>query len=84
MPRGDKRYIESYLLRYPTDTVEQEAITSVFTDMDCEIAYCQSTLSKYNHLKSAAMQTLLTGKIRLIGGSYANDKPTKVEKSRVF
>lgn len=45
---------------------EQTAIASVLSDMDTEIERLESQLSKYQNLKQGMMQTLLTGKIRLI------------------
>lgn len=45
---------------------EQTAISIVFSDMDTEIEKLESQLTKYQNLKQGMMQTLLTGKIRLI------------------
>lgn len=45
---------------------EQIAIANVLSDMDAEIEKLESQLSKYQNIKQGMMQTLLTGKIRLI------------------
>lgn len=45
---------------------EQTAIASVLSDMDTEIEKLESQLTKYQNIKQGMMQTLLTGKIRLI------------------
>ena len=45
---------------------EQKAITQIFTDMDTEIEKLESQLTKYQNIKQGMMQTLLTGKIRLL------------------
>ncbi len=45
---------------------EQTTIATVLSDMDTEIERLESQLSKYQNLKQGMMQTLLTGKIRLI------------------
>ncbi len=45
---------------------EQEAIASVLTDMDAEIAALKQRLTKTRALKQGMMQELLTGRIRLV------------------
>lgn len=45
---------------------EQTAIASVLSSMDKEIETLNTKLEKYRNLKTAMMQQLLTGKIRLI------------------
>lgn len=45
---------------------EQTAIATVLSDMDTEIEKLDSQLTKYQNLKQGMMQTLLTGKIRLL------------------
>ena len=45
---------------------EQTAIATVLSDIDAEIEKLESQLSKCQNLKQGMMQTLLTGKIRLI------------------
>lgn len=48
------------------DKKEQTAIASVLSSMDKEIENLNTKLEKYRNLKTAMMQQLLTGKIRLI------------------
>ncbi len=45
---------------------EQTAIATVLSDMDTEIEKLESQLTKYKNIKQGMMQTLLTGKIRLL------------------
>jgi len=45
---------------------EQKAIATVLSDMDTEIEKLESQLTKYQNIKQGMMQTLLTGKIRLL------------------
>jgi type I restriction enzyme S subunit len=45
---------------------EQEAISTIFSNMDFEIAALEQKLQKYRLIKQGMMQVLLTGKIRLI------------------
>lgn len=45
---------------------EQTAIATVLSDMDTEIEKLESQLAKYQNLKQGMMQSLLTGKIRLL------------------
>ena len=48
------------------DKKEQTAIASVLSSMDKEIETLNTKLEKYRNLKTAMMQQLLTGKIRLM------------------
>ena len=45
---------------------EQTAIANVLSSMDKEIETLKAKLEKYHNLKTAMMQQLLTGKIRLV------------------
>lgn len=45
---------------------EQTAIANVLSNMDTEIEKLESQLTKYQNIKQGMMQTLLTGKIRLL------------------
>lgn len=45
---------------------EQTAIANTLSDMDVEIEKLETQLVKYQNLKRGMMQTLLTGKIRLV------------------
>lgn len=48
-----------------TDIEEQQAIATILSDMDKEIADLEAQRDKYRLLKSGMMQKLLTGQIRL-------------------
>jgi len=48
------------------EPTEQIAIATVLSDMDTEIEKLESQLTKYQNIKQGMMQTLLTGKIRLL------------------
>lgn len=49
----------------PTDFKEQQAIATILSDMDKEIADLETQRDKYRLIKSGMMQKLLTGEIRL-------------------
>ena len=59
----------------PTDRDEQSAIATVFSDMDAEITALERQLDKMNQIKRGTMQSLLTGRIRLINPPKAEAKP---------
>lgn len=48
------------------DKEEQNSIAKILSDMDNEIDLLNKKLEKYRNLKTAMMQQLLTGKIRLV------------------
>jgi len=50
----------------PPTKEEQTAIANVLSDIDTEIEKLESQLTKYQNIKQGMMQTLLTGKIRLL------------------
>ena len=50
----------------PQTVAEQQAIASVLSDMDAEIAALEATRAKYESIKQGMMQELLTGKTRLV------------------
>lgn len=50
---------------YPTNIQEQQAIATILSDMDKEIAELEAQRDKYRLVKSGMMQKLLTGEIRL-------------------
>jgi type I restriction enzyme S subunit len=50
---------------HPPIKAEQEAIATILSDMDAEIAALQAKLAKARQLKQGMMQELLTGRIRL-------------------
>jgi type I restriction enzyme S subunit len=51
---------------YPPNKAEQASISQVISDMNTEIDTLESRLSKYKQIKQGMMQTLLTGKVRLL------------------
>lgn len=66
-----KRYVISLKnfreleITYPLDIGEQRAIAQILSDMDAEIEALEKKKQKYEMMKKAAMELLLTGKIRL-------------------
>lgn len=61
----NKEIVENLKIPYP-QIPEQKAISAVLSDMDVEIEKLESQLTKYQNIKQGMMQTLLTGKIRLL------------------
>lgn len=61
-----RKSVEEQDVKIPKDKDEQTEIANVLSDMDAEIEKLESQLSKYQNIKQGMMQTLLTGKIRLI------------------
>ena len=57
--------IEQIVLCIPQNYEEQQAIATILSDMDKEIADLEAQRDKYRLLKSGMMQKLLTGQIRL-------------------
>lgn len=53
-------------LPYPVNLAEQTAIATIITDMETEIEVLETKLAKHKQIKQGMMQTLLTGKIRLL------------------
>jgi type I restriction enzyme S subunit len=58
--------LNSFQVPLPRDGGEQNAIASVLSDMDSEIAALEAKLAKTRQIKQGMMQELLTGKIRLV------------------
>lgn len=58
--------LASTLIIQPSSKEEQTTIANVLSSMDKEIETLNTKLEKYRNLKTAMMQQLLTGKIRLI------------------
>ena len=61
----NKEKVASLQLCVPTTIEEQQAIATILSDMDNEIADLEAQRDKYRLLKSGMMQKLLTGQIRL-------------------
>lgn len=51
----------------PSDNQVQKELAKIFSDMDKDIDHLTIKLSKIKQLKQGMMQSLLTGKIRLVG-----------------
>lgn len=64
VPSLTAKNIEGIQITIPTEE-EQTAIANVLSSMDKEIETLNTKLEKYRNLKTAMMQQLLTGKIRL-------------------
>ena len=65
VPSLTAKNIEDIKITIPTEE-EQTAIANVLSSMDKEIETLNTKLEKYRNLKTAMMQQLLTGKIRLV------------------
>jgi len=65
VPSLTAKNIEDIQIAIPTEE-EQTAIANVLSSMDKEIETLNTKLEKYRNLKTAMMQQLLTGKIRLV------------------
>jgi len=58
-------------IAFPKDKQEQDAISSILTDMEAEILALEEKLVKVCYVKQGMMQELLTGRIRLINHQAA-------------
>ena len=58
--------LRELIIIYPFSKEEQNAIANVLSSMDKEIETLNTKLEKYRNIKTAMMQQLLTGKIRLV------------------
>lgn len=65
-PKLMNNVVADIVITIPNSIKEQLAISEVIADMDTEIEKLESQLAKYQNLKQGMMQSLLTGKIRLI------------------
>ncbi len=64
-PAINPNFLKTILIPLPSKK-EQNAIANVLSCMDKEIETLNTKLEKYRNLKTAMMQQLLTGKIRLV------------------
>lgn len=62
----DQRVIERCPIIMPSTLGEQVALSTALSDMDTELDALEAKLAKYKQIKQGMMQTLLTGKVRLI------------------
>jgi len=58
--------VQQIRLALPPTKAEQQAITTILSDMDTEVAALGEKLAKARQLKQGMMQELLTGKTRLV------------------
>lgn len=64
--RVSSKSILSYTISVPPTITEQTAIAQILSDMDTELDTMEAKLTKYKQIKQGMMQTLLTGRIRLL------------------
>ena len=60
------KHLDEIPINIPVSLKEQQAIATILSDMDKEIADLEAQRDKYRLLKSGMMQKLLTGQIRLV------------------
>ena len=65
-PNISQEIVKNLNISFPPTLAEQQRIAKVLSDMDKEIDSLNKKLQKYRQLKTAMMQQLLTGKIRLV------------------
>ena len=53
-------------IKVPPTKIEQTAIATILSDIDKDISATEASRDKYIKIKSAMMQQLLKGKIRLV------------------
>ena len=75
-PKLNKQTCFALLVALPPTKAEQEAVAEALSDVDALIESLEQLLTKKRHLKQAAMQELLTGKMRLPGFSGEWDART--------
>lgn len=61
-----KQLVQELTISLPQDIIEQQAIATILSDMDKEIANLEARRDKYKLVKNGMMQKLLTGQIRLV------------------
>jgi type I restriction enzyme S subunit len=65
IPGISREDVLNILILCPPDP-EQQAIATIFSDLDRELAQLEAQLAKYRQVKQGMMQELLTGKKRLV------------------
>lgn len=66
MPRSDWKALRDHEIALPTDTDEQQAISTILSEMDSEIASLEAEAEKARQIKQGMMHELLTGRVRLV------------------
>jgi type I restriction enzyme S subunit len=67
----------NFIYKAPARITEQEAVSTILSEMDAEIAVLEKKLAKARQIKQGMMQELLTGKTRLV-----NSGKWKVENEK--
>lgn len=67
VPTLNRNDAHSFQVAIPFDASEQSAIAAALGDMDALLSAMDTRIAKQDDLKTAVMQSLLTGKIRLPG-----------------
>ena len=66
-------------VRFPPNIEEQQAISSILSDMDAEIAALEQRRDKTCAIKQGMMQQLLTGRVRLVKPNTVSNRNRKLE-----
>jgi type I restriction enzyme S subunit len=66
MPRAEWKIVSRTQIFVPSAFDDQVCIAEALSDLDSEIEILEFKLQKYRQIKIGMMQTLLTGKIRLV------------------
>jgi type I restriction enzyme S subunit len=64
--RVPKKSVSNYAIALPPTKAEQTRIATILTEMDAEIEALERRLEKVRLVKQGMMQSLLTGKVRLV------------------
>jgi type I restriction enzyme S subunit len=65
-PHVYPEHLKPLELVFPQEVTEQDAIANILIDIDEELSGLEKQMNKYQLIKQGMMQTLLTGKIRLV------------------
>ena len=66
VPTLNRNDVHSFKVKIPSNRDEQETIAQILIDLDAEIEALENKLAKYKQIKQGMMQSLLTGKVRLL------------------
>lgn len=72
-----KADFEDAVISFPKSKSEQTRIATILSNMDAEISLLEQKLEKQKQIKQGMMQSLLTGKIRLLGNKEKQVKKPK-------
>ena len=65
-PHVYPEHLKPLELVFPQEVTEQDAIANILIDIDEELSGLEKQMNKYQLIKQGMMETLLTGKIRLV------------------